>query len=154
MWRRWSAAVLKVICACFTPTGIHYLHSSSPKAPATAGGEDGKSTSQSASDTSISILHGSLTQEDVVSGLSSVPWKLHHHRHQQLWQWIRLVCLPFKSGVPQQWCLRGRLLGERGTLWNRTPYNKVNRKRPPCGGLLIPSVYLFYKTLQQLSKWH
>lgn len=145
MWRHWSAAVLKVICACFTPTGIHYLHSSSPKAPTTTGGEDGKSTSQSASDTSISILHGSLTQEDVVSGLSSVPWELHHHRHQQLWQWIRLVCLPFKSGVPQQGRLRGLLPGDRGTLGSRTRYNKVNDKGPPCGWLATPTDYSFTK---------
>lgn len=32
MWRHWSAPVLKVICACFTPTGIHYWHTCSPEA--------------------------------------------------------------------------------------------------------------------------
>lgn len=51
MWRRWSAPVLKVICACFTPTGIHYLHSCSPKAQGTTGSVDEKSPSQSWSNT-------------------------------------------------------------------------------------------------------
>lgn len=41
MWRHWSAPVLKVICACFAPTGIHYLHSCSPEARAGTGSVDG-----------------------------------------------------------------------------------------------------------------
>lgn len=128
MWRHWSAAVLKVICACFTPTGIYYLHRSSPEAPTTTGGVNGKSTSQSASITSISILHGSLTQEDVMSGLSSVPWKLHHH--WQLWQGLKAGMFAFlKQGIPNSNTSRDTslclFLRVRGLMWGTDNIHSV-----------------------------
>lgn len=114
MWRHWSTPDLKVICACFTPTGIHYLHSCSLEAPATTGGVDGKSTSQSASDISISILHGSLTKGGCSVRIIIRSLETSSSSAQAA---VAVAsgrpCLPFKSRVPQHWRLKGAISGER-----------------------------------------
>lgn len=121
MWRRWSAPVLKVICACFTPTGIHYLHSCSPKARGTTGSGDEKSASQSWSNAYL-YCTAQWVRSTQCQDYHSLPGNFIIICTSGCGCVAMQVARPFKSKVHQHRCLHEAIFGKTAVITNVISY--------------------------------